>query len=254
MAMIDNKGQFDQADSEDKNSKREEDEDEDPNVYYRRLDKKFGKKKVDEVLKESEIDLYEEFLEPSETRFSKTNIFTNYKEFHNRRNFNTINRSKDKKYFKKQIRLINKDKQIEKTQPTWASDVDLIRKVQIIQTKLIQAGLLKDSKQFDNPEDKRAFLAKKVERLCALMDREYEANLKRLKKQREDAKREQKKKELQMQQSAKFEMKASGMTRPNGYPVAGVPPPKMSRAAMLAQGYTFKNPRCQQIVENLKNK
>lgn len=102
-AMTENKGQNDQLDSDDKESKKQvdEEEDEDPNVFYRRLDKKFGKKKVDTVLKESEIDLYEEFLEPSETRFSKTNIFTNYKEFHNRRNFNTINRSKDKKYFKK---------------------------------------------------------------------------------------------------------------------------------------------------------
>lgn len=173
-------------------------------------------------------------MQPSETRFSKTDIFTNYKEFHNRRNFQVINRSKDKKYFKKQIRLINKDKQIEKTQPTWASDVDLIRKVQVIQTKLIEGGLLNDPKQFATPEDKRAFLKVKVERLCTLMDREYEANLKRLKKQREDAKREQKRKELMMQTNTPLDPKSPLIyNKPKGYP-AGMTPPKMSRAAMLA--------------------
>lgn len=48
-----------------------------------------------------------------------------------------------------------------------------------------------------------------------MMDREYEANLKRLKKQREDAKREQKKKE--MQQSS-FDFKSQNLNKPKGYP------------------------------------
>ena len=56
------------------------------------------------------MDLYDEFLEPSETRFSKTNIFTNYKEFHNRRNMQEVDRSCDKKFFKKQMKIVNKDK------------------------------------------------------------------------------------------------------------------------------------------------
>ena len=45
--------------------------------------------------------MHDEFLEPSDTRFSKTNIFINYKEFHNRRNLQEIDRQQDKKFFKK---------------------------------------------------------------------------------------------------------------------------------------------------------
>lgn len=61
-------------------------------VEQRRVDRLFGKDEVERVLNNQEIDLYEEFLEPSETRFSKTNIFVNYKEFHNRRNLIEVNR------------------------------------------------------------------------------------------------------------------------------------------------------------------
>lgn len=67
----------------------------------RRIDKLFGRENVARVLKDNDADFYEEFLEPSETRFSKTNIFVNYKEFHNRRNLVEINRSNEKKYFTK---------------------------------------------------------------------------------------------------------------------------------------------------------
>lgn len=79
-------------------------------VEQRRIDKLFGRENVNQVLKENEMDFYEEFLEPSETRFSKTNIFVNYKEFHNRRNLVEISRQMDKKHFTKQIRIVNKDK------------------------------------------------------------------------------------------------------------------------------------------------
>lgn len=70
-------------------------------VEQRRVDRLFGKEEVERVLNNQEIDLYEEFLEPSETRFSKTNIFVNYKEFHNRRNLVEVSRQFDKKHFKK---------------------------------------------------------------------------------------------------------------------------------------------------------
>jgi hypothetical protein len=88
----------------------EQDSEEDIEVEQRRVDRLFGKDKVERVLNNNEIDLYEEFLEPSETRFSKTNIFVNYKEFHNRRNLVEVNRQYDKKHFRKQIRIVNKDK------------------------------------------------------------------------------------------------------------------------------------------------
>ena len=85
------------------------------------------------VLKQNEIDLYDEFLQESETRFSKTNIFINYKEFHNRRNIQEIvSKKKHKKYFKKQLHIINKEKKIRKAMPTWASDIGLLQKVQVI--------------------------------------------------------------------------------------------------------------------------
>lgn len=76
----------------------------------RRIEQQFGRENVARVLVEPDIDLYDEFLEPSETRFSKTKIFVEYKEFHNRRNIQEIDRSADKKYFKKQLRVVNKDK------------------------------------------------------------------------------------------------------------------------------------------------
>jgi len=53
----------------------------------------------------------------------------NYKEFHNRRNIKTVERTEDKKFFTKQIRIVNEEKQIDKRIPCWASDLDLIRKV-----------------------------------------------------------------------------------------------------------------------------
>ena len=79
----------------------DQESEEEVEVEERRVDKLFGKDEVERVLNNNEIDLYEEFLEPSETRFSKTNIFTNYKEFHNRRNLVEVNRGLDKKHFKK---------------------------------------------------------------------------------------------------------------------------------------------------------
>jgi len=169
-------------------------EEEEIEVEQRRVDRLFGKEKVERVLNNNEIDLYEEFLEPSETRFSKTNIFVNYKEFHNRRNLVEVNRQFDKKHFRKQIRIVNKDKQIDKKMPCWASDLNLVRKVQNIQNKLIETGLLKDHLNFETSEEKREFLRPKVEQLCSLMDREYEINYAKLKKQRE----EQRRKQLQM--------------------------------------------------------
>lgn len=161
---------------------------------YKRVEKLFGRENVNQVLNENEIGIYEEFLEPSETRFSKTNIFVNYKEFHNRRNIVELSRHADKKHFKKQIKIVNKDKQIDKKMPCWASDLNLIRKVQIIQNKLIDSGLLKDQLKFETTQEKKDFLKPKVEQLCSLMDKEYEINFAKLKKQRE----EQKRKQLQM--------------------------------------------------------
>ena len=76
----------------------------------RRIEQQFGRENVAKILAEPDIDLYDEFLEPSETRFSKTKIFIEYKEFHNRRNIQEIDRSADKKFFKKQMRVVNKDK------------------------------------------------------------------------------------------------------------------------------------------------
>lgn len=110
----------------------EEESEEEIEVEQRRVDRLFGKGQVERVLNPNEIDLYEEFLEPSETRFSKTNIFVNYKEFHNRRNLVELSRTVDKKHFRKQIRIVNKDKQIDKKMPCWASDLNLVRKVQDI--------------------------------------------------------------------------------------------------------------------------
>lgn len=76
----------------------------------RRIEQQFGRENIAKILNEPDIDLYDEYLEPSETRFSKTKIFIEYKEFHNRRNIQEIDRSADKKYFKKQMRVVNKDK------------------------------------------------------------------------------------------------------------------------------------------------
>jgi hypothetical protein len=60
----------------------------------RKIDRILRQKGIAEnILRESEIDLYSEFLAPSETRFSKTNIFVEYKEFHNRKNIHNLNRS-----------------------------------------------------------------------------------------------------------------------------------------------------------------
>ena len=99
------------------------------------------------MLNQKEIDLYDEFLEPSETRFSKTNIFVNYKEFHNRRNIQETT-IRNKTFFRKQLTIINKEKKIRKPMPGWASDIDLLQKIQVIQTKLEDKNLLIDELNF----------------------------------------------------------------------------------------------------------
>lgn len=141
---------------------------------------------------------------------------------------------------------MNKDKQIDKKMPCWASDLNLIRKVQNIQNKLADSGLLRDHLEFDNDDEKREFLRPKVERLCSLMDREYEINYAKLKKQRD----EQRRKQMQMANGAKSP--AQGLFQQQQKIGAAVPngggAPKMSRAAMLAQGYNFSNPKGQQLV------
>ena len=58
---------------------------------------------------------------------------------------------------------MNKDKQIDKRQPTWASDIDLIRKVQVIQKKLMDSNLLVDDLEFPSEQAKRDFVKPKVE-------------------------------------------------------------------------------------------
>jgi len=86
-------------------------EDFEPNIKpLRKVEERYGKDNLHRILSKNEISIYDEFLEPSETRFSKTNIFTNYKEFHNRRNIQELDRSKDKKFFTKQLRVVNKEK------------------------------------------------------------------------------------------------------------------------------------------------
>lgn len=52
------------------------------------------------VLTPSELDMYSEFLAHTPTRFSKTKIFTDYKEMHNKKNITMVTRP-DKRYFKK---------------------------------------------------------------------------------------------------------------------------------------------------------
>ena len=51
--------------------------------------------------------------------------------------------------------------------PTWASDVSLIRKVQAIQNKLQDEGILRDDLEFETTKLKKDFLFPKVEQLCA---------------------------------------------------------------------------------------
>lgn len=61
------------------------------------------------------------------------------------------------------MRIVNKDKQIDKRMPTWASDINLIRKVQTIQNKLEEDGVLKDDLNFKSAEEKKNFLNPKVQ-------------------------------------------------------------------------------------------
>lgn len=53
------------------------------------------------ILSPSELDMYSEYLAESPSRFSKTGIFIEYKEMHNKRNQRIIKRDKDKLHFKK---------------------------------------------------------------------------------------------------------------------------------------------------------
>ena len=114
---------------------------------------------------------------------------------------------------------MNKEKQIDKRMPCWASDVNLIRKVQVIQEKLIDGGILDDNLAFDTEKGKREFLKPKIDKLCALMDQEYEINVRKIKKKREEEKRAQMAKYTKEQQIKNLQ----------------------SRSAQLAAGYTFKN-------------
>lgn len=56
----------------------------------------------------------------SPSRYSKSKIFTDYKELHNKKNIKVVNRS-DKRFFVKQSMVVNKDKRINKRSPCWAS-------------------------------------------------------------------------------------------------------------------------------------
>lgn len=129
-------------------------------------------------------------------------------------------RTVDKKFFRQQLRIINVNKQIDKRLPCWASDIDLVKKIQVIQTKLISSGVLKDNLNFKTVKEKQDFLRPKINQLCDLMDQEYTKNIDKLKKQREDMRKANRSLQQQVQ---------------NGQ--------KMSRAAMLAQGYKFSNPK-----------
>jgi hypothetical protein len=102
---------------------------------------------------------------------------------------------------------------------------------------------LKDHLNFETAEEKREFLRPKVEQLCSLMDREYEINYAKLKKQRE----EQRRKQLQMTNKSGL----SPHLAPTNHNTQQHGQVKMSRAAMLAQGYNFTNPKGQQLVQNL---
>ena len=52
------------------------------------------------VLRPSELSFYSEFMAISPSRYSKSKIFTDYKELHNKKNLKQVNRS-DKRYFTK---------------------------------------------------------------------------------------------------------------------------------------------------------
>ena len=93
------------------------------------------------ILRDSEIDLYSEFLRPSHTRFSKSHLFTNYKELHNKKNMQFVDRSVDRKFLNKQIRIVNKEKGIDKLMPCWASDIEQIKKIQKMQQILLNHGI-----------------------------------------------------------------------------------------------------------------
>ena len=146
------------------------------------------------ILRPSEVDLYSEFLAPSPTRFSKSKIFTEYKEMHNKRNITTIMRTRDKKFFKKQLRVLQKEKKIDKRAPCWASDLQLVRKVQTIQETLLKEGILPAARTED---ELRAYLRPKMDKLVVLMTTEYDKNVSRLRKQRDEAKRAERAKQQQ---------------------------------------------------------
>lgn len=86
--------------------------------------------------------------------------------------------------------------------------------------------MLKDDLEFAETQEKREFLKPKVQALCSLMEREFEINMKKLRKAREEQKRQQ-------------QLAAKTQADPN----RPAQQPKMSRAAQLAQGYVFSNPK-----------
>ena len=51
--------------------------------------------------------------------------------------------------------------------------------------------MLKDDLEFSDTHEKREFLKPKVQALCTLMEKEFEINMKKLRKAREEQKRQQ---------------------------------------------------------------
>lgn len=203
--------------------------------------------------------MYSEFLAHTPTRFSKTKIFTDYKEMHNKKNLSYTARP-DKRFFKKQLLITNKEKGIHKKCPCWASDLVLVRKIQAIQEKLQRAGVMPKPLA---GEQLKAYLKPKVDHLVSMMTREYEANVQRIRKQREEQRR--------LERMHKSPAAQKHPPRPYGYgaenfnqkreygqklqaPVVHASKPSIiprgQRAAALLGDYKFSNASCAKKVKS----
>lgn len=154
---------------------------------------------------------------------------------------------------------MNKEKGIHKKCPAWASDLALVRKIQAVQEKLQQVGVmpkpLKD-------EQLKAYLKPKVDQLIHIMSREYELNVQRVRKQREEQRRlERMQKMPGIHKQRQYGYGAENFNQKREYgnkvhqqaiPVTNTKTiiPKGQRAAALLGDYKFSNASCAKKVKN----
>lgn len=157
--------------------------------------------------------------------------------------------------------VTNKEKGIHKKCPCWASDLALVRRIQAVQEKLQDAGVMPKPLAGDQLKN---YLKPKVDHLVTMMTREYELNVQRIRKQREEQRRLDRLHKspagVQKHPPRPYGYGAENFNQKREYgqkmqqaaigTAAKTIIPKGQRAAALLGDYKFSNASCAKKVKN----